>query len=203
VDNFFLVLILVGLFWASLHLSCWLWNCCKIAFIMFCNAPCIPNIFRSFTNLFFLFFNTFSESSFHVPLGLPPDLSHPIPPPLSPRGCPHPPSPSHQTSLLFETSSLSRDRCIFSHWGQTRQSWLYLCGVPHISCCMLPGWRLSIWEILGVKIRWDCWCCHVLNVIEEKVVKNLKLIGMGTNFPSRTLMAQVLRSRPHDTGKLL
>jgi hypothetical protein len=33
-----------------------------------------------------------------------------------------PPLPSHQTSPLPGASSLSRVRCIFSHWGQTRES---------------------------------------------------------------------------------
>ena len=34
-----------------------------------------------------------------------------------------------------------------------------------------------------------------LNLIEEKISKSLKLIGMGENFLNRTPMAQVLRSR--------
>jgi hypothetical protein len=34
---------------------------------------------------------------------------------------------------------------------------LYVCQGPPISWCMLPGWWLSIWEISGVQVSWDCW----------------------------------------------
>jgi hypothetical protein len=37
---------------------------------------------------------------------------------------------------------------------------LYMCWRPHISWCMLPGWWLSIWEILGVLVNWDCWSSY-------------------------------------------
>jgi hypothetical protein len=47
---------------------------------------------------------------------------------------------SHQSSPFPGPSSLSRMRCIFSHWGQTRQtSAVYMCVGPQTSPCMLPG----------------------------------------------------------------
>ena len=42
----------------------------------------------------------------------------------------------------------------------------------------------------GLRIKSD-----MLNLIEEKVVKNLELIGMGGNFLNRTPMAHALRLR--------
>jgi hypothetical protein len=37
---------------------------------------------------------------------------------------------------------------------------LYMCWGPHISWYMLPGWRSSVWEILGFQDNWDCWSCY-------------------------------------------
>jgi hypothetical protein len=28
------------------------------------------------------------------------------------------------------------------------------------SWCMLSGWWLSVWEILGVQVSWDCWSSY-------------------------------------------
>jgi hypothetical protein len=37
---------------------------------------------------------------------------------------------------------------------------LYMWQNPDISCCMLPGWWLSVWEISGVQVSWDCWSSY-------------------------------------------
>jgi hypothetical protein len=37
---------------------------------------------------------------------------------------------------------------------------LYMCWGPHISWCMLPGCWLSVWEISGVQVNWDCWSSY-------------------------------------------
>jgi hypothetical protein len=35
-----------------------------------------------------------------------------------------------------------------------------MCWGPLISWCMHPGWCLSVWEILGVQVCWDCWSSY-------------------------------------------
>jgi hypothetical protein len=89
---------------------------------------------------------------------------HPIPP--LPHSClqedvPIPPPPSHQTSQLPKASSISRFRCVFSHWGQTRQSSaVYMSGksyqlvyaawlVPHCQ----RSWGSRLVETAGLHIR--------------------------------------------------
>jgi hypothetical protein len=67
----------------------------------------------SFGLLLLLFY-----SPVHIHLSvLPPTVSHPIPP----NSCLQDDAPLHHSPLLG-TSSLSRVRHLFPHWGQTRQS---------------------------------------------------------------------------------
>ena len=54
---------------------------------------------------------------------------------------------------------------------------------PYWSCCT------------KLKSKWINIKPDTLNLIEEKVVKKLELIGMGGNFLNRTPMAQALGSR--------
>lgn len=35
-----------------------------------------------------------------------------------------------------------------------------MCWEPHISWCMLLGWRSSVWEISWVQVKWDCWSTY-------------------------------------------
>ena len=73
--------------------------------------------------IFYLFFNLlYSPVIILLPVH-PLTVSHPIPPsPISKRMSLPPQPPSHQTSPLPGASGLSQVRCIFSHWGQTRQT---------------------------------------------------------------------------------
>jgi hypothetical protein len=96
--------------------------------------------------LLFFFYNTVINPP--TPIG-PPTGPYPIPPPS---GCPLS-LKSHQTSTFPEAS---RVRCLFSHWVQTRKSSAgYVGGFGPAS--MLSGWWLSVWEISGVQVSWDCW----------------------------------------------
>ena len=73
---------------------------------------------------------------------------HPIPPPWSPRGCPHHSPLPHQT-----TSSLPRAYrvgCIFSDWGQNRQSLLYMC----------RGLMYAAWLVAQCPGSWECWSSY-------------------------------------------
>jgi hypothetical protein len=93
---------------------------------------------------------------------------HSLPPPQSPRGCLHTPTNPHtpcQASLLPRAPSLSRARCIFSHFGQRRQfSKVHLFGGglggegvrTWTGQYKLPGWWFSIQEISGVQVSWNC-----------------------------------------------
>ena len=54
---------------------------------------------------------------------------------------------------------------------------------------LLPCTKLKSKWIKDLNVKSD-----TLNLIEEKVGKNLKLIGTGRNFLNRTPMAQALRS---------
>ena len=40
-----------------------------------------------------------------------------------------------------------------------------MCWGSHISWCMLPGWWLSIWEISGVQVSWDCWSSYRVSLV--------------------------------------
>jgi hypothetical protein len=120
-------------------------------------SPCLDsNISIIFAYFLLLFFFTVQS---WPPSRLPShsSSSHSPPRPLSPKGCPH-----HQSSLgLLGTSSLSRVRVVFSHWGQTQQSFLCcMCQWPQTRSCMLPGWWLGVWEISWVWVNWDCWSSY-------------------------------------------
>jgi hypothetical protein len=56
-----------------------------------------------------------------------------------------------------------------------------------IDLCLSPCTNLKSKWIKNVTIKPDTW-----NLIEEKVGKNLKLIGTGGNFLNRTPIAQAL-----------
>jgi len=110
--------------------------------------------FNFFGVLFCLFFNLFLQSSryprpqftlwvfpshastFSERMSPSPSHHHPVRPP-------HSPGPQ-----------VSRVWCIFTPWGQTKQSSAAYMSGPHISWCMLPGWWLSVWKI---SICWDSW----------------------------------------------
>jgi hypothetical protein len=101
---------------------------------------------------------SFLQSRLHPPSSLLPlQFPMPFPPTQSPRGFPHP----HQSSLLPGASSLSRVRCIFSHWGKTRKSSaVSVCLGPHMLWCMLPDWWHQVWEISRVQVNLDSWFSH-------------------------------------------
>jgi hypothetical protein len=66
-------------------------------------------------------------------------VSHPIPPPPSPRRSSHPTKP-YPTRPLHSLGPL-RVRCIFFLTeARAGSPLLYVCWGPHISLCMLPGW---------------------------------------------------------------
>ena len=70
---------------------------------------------------------------------------------------------------------------------------------PYLSPCT----KLKFNWIKDLNIKPD-----TLNLIEEKMGKNLEFIGTGGNFLNRTPMAQALRSAihkmgPHETERLL
>jgi hypothetical protein len=78
---------------------------------------------------------------------------------------PPPRHPHHQASPFPGTSSLSRVRCIFSHWGQTRHSsavYVSEASSYQLVWCMLPGWCVSVQEILA---RWDCWSSYGVTLL--------------------------------------
>jgi hypothetical protein len=65
--------------------------------------------------------------------------------PLSPRGCPH---------LTPTPPDLPNPWGLQSLFSESRPSspLLYMCWGPHISCCVLPGWWLSVGEIPRVHL---------------------------------------------------
>jgi hypothetical protein len=64
-----------------------------------------------------------------------------------------------------------------------------ICKKLKIDPYLPPYTKLKTKWIKDLNIKPD-----TLNLIEEKVGKNLKLIGTGGNFLNKTLMAQALRS---------
>jgi hypothetical protein len=50
---------------------------------------------------------------------------------------------------LLGASSLLMIKHTFSHWGQSRQTLLYMCQGP-------PGWWLSLWDLPGVRVSLAC-----------------------------------------------
>jgi len=89
-------------------------------------------------------------------LDLPLTVLHPIPPPPMPRGCPnnhHSTRSSHslgpQISQGLGTPSLTESR--------PSSPLLYMCQGPHFNCCMLSGWRISVWETSRDQVSSDCW----------------------------------------------
>jgi hypothetical protein len=40
-----------------------------------------------------------------------------------------------------------------------------MCKGPYISWCMLPGRWLSVWEISGVQVSWDCRSSHGITLL--------------------------------------
>jgi hypothetical protein len=73
----------------------------------------------------------------------------------------HPPRPPHSlgppVSPEFGASSHSE--------ASQGSPLLYMCWGPHISCCMLPGWWLRVWEILGVQVSWNCWSSYGVTLL--------------------------------------
>jgi len=109
--------------------------------------------------ILFLFLNHFNS-----PIFIPLQVCSLTVPPLIP-----PPTPSLQEDVSPSNSHPTRPpQSLGPHvfWGLgafslTESSPGVFCciclGGPHISWCMLPGWWLSVWEILGIQDSWDCW----------------------------------------------
>ena len=95
--------------------------------------------------------------SSHYPLpGPPPQFLIPFLYYLSPRGCPlllHPARPPYslgsQVSWGLGSSSLTEARPC--------SPLLYVCWGPDTSWYILPGWWVSVWDISGIQVSWDCW----------------------------------------------
>jgi hypothetical protein len=64
----------------------------------------------------------------------------------------------HQASLLTGASSLSRIKLGTSSPTEDRPGsiLLYMYQGPWTSSCMLTVWWLSVWEISGVWVSWNC-----------------------------------------------
>jgi hypothetical protein len=77
---------------------------------------------------------------------------------------------------------------IFNKWCW--YNCLYVCRKMKIDSHLSPGTKLKSKWIKDLNIKPD-----TPNLIEEKVVKSLELIGTGENFLNRTPMAHTLRSR--------
>ena len=73
---------------------------------------------------------------------------------LSPRG--FPPLPSRPPHSLGCQVSLELG-LFFPTEARPDSPLLYMCQGPWTSLCMLPCCWLSVWEITGVWISWDCW----------------------------------------------
>lgn len=78
---------------------------------------------------------------------------------LSSRGCP--PAPCQAFSIPATLSLLTVRHCVFFHWGPNKQSSAVCVLGSQTSSCMLPGWWLSVWEISGFQISWDCCSSYV------------------------------------------
>ena len=68
-----------------------------------------------------------------------------------------------QASPVPGASSLLRVRWVFeSSPTEVRPGslLLYMCWGPWTSSSMLSGWWLSVWEISGVRVNWDCWSSY-------------------------------------------
>jgi hypothetical protein len=76
---------------------------------------------------------------------------------------------------------------IFNKW--CCYNWLSVCKTMKIAPYLSPCTKLKSKWIKDLNIEPD-----TLNLIEEKVGKNLELIGTGINFLNRTPMAHALRS---------
>jgi hypothetical protein len=74
---------------------------------------------------------------------------------------------SHPTKTLQSLGSPVSSELGSSSLTESRPSspLLYMCWRPHISWCMLPGWRLSVWEIAGVQVSWDCWSSYRITLL--------------------------------------
>ena len=92
---------------------------------------------------------------FHFPYLLPTPCLHedvPTPNPTRPLNSLGPP-----VSWGLGASSLTEPR--------PSSPLLYMCWGPHISCCMLPGWWFSVWEISGVQVNWDGWPSYRVSLL--------------------------------------
>jgi hypothetical protein len=76
--------------------------------------------------------------------------------------------------------------------GKKSSNWLSVCRRMKIDPYLLPCTKLKSKCIKEFNIKSD-----ILNLVEEKVGKNLELIGTGGNFQNRTPIAHALRSRIH------
>ena len=89
---------------------------------------------------------------------------------------------------------------IFNKWCWS--NWLSVCRRMKIDPYLSPCTKLKSKWIKDLNIKPD-----TLNLIEEKVGKSLKLMGMGINVINRSPIAQTLTSKfingPQETEKLL
>ena len=73
----------------------------------------------------------------------------------------------HQASLLTGASSLSRIKLGTSSPTEDRPGsiLLYMYQGPWTSSCMLTVWWLSVWEISGVWVSWNCWSSYGVTLL--------------------------------------
>jgi hypothetical protein len=70
---------------------------------------------------------------------------------LPPRGC-----FSHRTSPSLGPQVSGGLSTLFPTEVRPANPLQYMCQGPRVSLCMLPGWWLSLWELPGVWVSWDC-----------------------------------------------
>jgi hypothetical protein len=70
-----------------------------------------------------------------------------------------------ETSSFLKSSSPSRIRCIFSHWGQTRESSAIYVPGPWTSLCMVSSWWTDMSCLIWIHHNLTCHLkkCHCLS----------------------------------------
>jgi hypothetical protein len=75
------------------------------------------------------------------------------------------PTPPHQIFPLPGASSVLRLGASFLTESRPYSLLLYMCWGTHINWCVLPGWWLSVWEVSGVQVSWECWSSYRVSLL--------------------------------------
>lgn len=129
-------------------------------FFFFYIADILFYFFVSEIILFYFYYFIYLHSIYCIPLISPPTVPYPIPPPpCLQEGVPTttrpPPSLGPQVSGILGTSSPTEARPVspLLHMCQRVKG-------ARTSPCMLPDWRLSVWELPGIWISWNRWSSY-------------------------------------------